>query len=418
MSGRVRDLSTTATREGLLEITAPADCEFVLRTRDFEPLRPEDGYSEGAKLQDLLLKDSLLRLWGDDHFARRRLEAGLFRHDTLRAYEEDLVIPRIREELAAIRAAAGPTGTPRADVVSLSYRVFLVLVARLVGLDLDSRAAEQRFLDILEALEGGVRVRYAKDPHDVVAVGLEAQKSLEQEFLIPSWERRKRELAGGVERNDLLTVMLRNQDHFGQWDEGVHLREATLFVSASTGTATREMALAIDEIEAWIDEHPADAARRTDPAFVRSAFEESLRYQQSVRELGRVAVRDVRLPSGLEVRAGEVVKVFLLRANQERFGPSGERFDPCREPVKGAEPYGYAFGGGRHTCIGKWLVLGRTTGDNTRTGVAVTMLLELYRAGMRRDPDHPPTLKETATRRFATYPVTFQQERRLGGALN
>lgn len=408
MSTRVRDLSTTKTREGLLEVTDPDDVEFVLRSRDFEFVRPEDRYSEGSELQDQLLRDSLLRLWGEDHFDRRRLESGLFRHETLKEYEEELVIPRMREELAAIKAAAGEDGVARTEVIALSYRVFLILVAKLVGLDLETRADEERFLRVLEKLEGGVRVRYATNPHEVVAAGLEAQQEMEQEFLRPSWERRKRDLAAGIERNDLITVMLQHADHFGQWDEGVFLRETTLFVSASTGTATREMALAIDEIEAWMDEHPEDTDKRVDPVFLRTAFEESLRYQQSVREIGRVCVHVSTLPSGLEVPEGAVVKVFLIKASQARFGAEGEQYDPHREPVEGADPYGYAFGGGRHTCIGKWLVLGQSAGRRERNGIAVSMLLELYKAGMRPDPENAPTYKQTFTRRFATYPVIFE----------
>jgi cytochrome P450 len=103
------------------------------------------------------------------------------------------------------------------------------------------------------------------------------------------------------------------------------------------------------------------------------------------------------------------VKVVLIRASQEKFGPDGESFDPHRTVPDNADPYGYAFGGGRHTCIGKWLVLGQTTGRLERYGAAVSMLLELYRAGMRRDAENPPTLKSTYTRRFETYPIVFQE---------
>jgi cytochrome P450 len=405
VSTRTRDLATTPTRE-MPVVSDPEDVEFVLRSRDFEFHRPEDRYSEGAVLQAPLSRDSLLHLWGEDHFARRRLESPLFRHETLKKYEDELVVPRLRREIAALKeAAAARQEVPRTDAIAISYRVFLILVAELVGLDLETEAAEERFRDILERLENGQRLRYSTNPREMLAMGLEAQQELQREFLVPSLERRERDLGAGVERNDLVTIMLKNSDHFRQWDEGVVVRETTLFVSASTGTATREMALAIDEIEAWVDEHPEDGVRRTDAAFLAAAFDESLRYMQSVREIGRVAARDVTLPSGVEVAAGELVKVMLIRANQERFGPAGEVFDPYREPVEGADPYGYAFGGGRHTCIGKWLVLGR--GD--RNGIAVSMLRELYRAGMRRDPENPPTLKKTHTRRFDTYPIIFQE---------
>jgi cytochrome P450 len=405
----MRDLATTPTRE-LLEITAPDDVEYVLRSRDFEFHRPEDHYSDGHVMAEPLLRSSLLHLWGEDHFARRRLESPLFRHETLKKYEEELVVPRLREEIVAIKAGAAARGErPRTDVITLAHRVFLILVAKLVGLDTETRQEEEHLLDVVERLERGLRVRYATNPEEMIAQGFDAVKELQRDFLVPAWERRERDLVVGIERNDLVTLMLRHKKHFKQWDDDVFLRETTLFVSASTGTATREMALAIDEIEDWIDEHPKDAPRRTDPQFLRGGFEESLRYLQSVREVGRVAVRDITLPSGLDVPAGELVKVMLIRASQDKFGPEGEYFNPHREPVEGVDPYGYAFGGGRHTCIGKWLVLGRTMGRLERHGVAVAMLQELYRAGMLRDPTNPPTLKKTFTRRFDTYPIVLRE---------
>jgi cytochrome P450 len=393
----------------MLEVTTPEDCEFVLRSRDFEFHRPEDRYSEGHVIAEPLLRHSLLHLWGEDHFERRRLEASLFRHETLKEYEEELVVPRLRAEIAALKAAPGSDGVARVDVIKLAHHVFLILVAKLVGLDIETEAEEERLLDVVERLERGLRVRYSKNPEELIALGFDAVKEIDEEFLTPSLERRERDLAAGIARNDLVTIMLQHREHFDHWGDEAFLRETTLFVSASTGTATRELALAIDEIEAWIDEHPEDAPRRTDPEFLRAAFEESLRYLQSVREVGRVASRDVTLPSGLEVREGELVKVVLIKASQEKFGTEGETYDPHRPSPEDADPYGYAFGGGRHTCIGKWLVLGQTTGRLERHGIAVSMLLELYRAGMRRDPDHPATLKSTHTRRFDTYPIVFQE---------
>jgi hypothetical protein len=68
---------------------------------------------------------------------------------------------------------------------------------------------------------------------------------------------------------------------------------------------------------------------------------------------------------------------------------------------------GLAFSDGRHTCIGKVLVLGTGHGDD-RLGTAVSILQTLYEAGMRRDATRSPTLKPTTTKRFATYPVVFE----------
>jgi hypothetical protein len=175
------------------------------------------------------------------------------------------------------------------------------------------------------------------------------------------------------------------------------------------GTTTRELALAVDSIERWIGEHPEDAAQRTDAAFLERAFTESLRLHQSIPSVGRVAIADVSLPSGLHLRKGETIRVNLAGANRTLLGPSATVFDPYRDDPPSGERYGLAFSDGRHTCIGKMLVLGdQQRGEATRDGTAKTALVELYRAGMRRDHTREPIMKDTITRRFDSYPVVFE----------
>jgi cytochrome P450 len=251
--------------------------------------------------------------------------------------------------------------------------------------------------------------------HRALEEGLAVQRAFEEGFFAPAWadhERLLAEVAGGLRPetdvpNNLIVLMQRNGDHFAQWDSGVYLREATLFVAASVGTTTREIGLCVDALETWLEAHPEDVVRRTDPAFLTAAFNESCRLHQSIQDVGRTAIEDVTLPSGLEVRTGQPVRVNLVRANRDLLGPDADRFDPHRAHGGMGDPSGLAFSDGRHQCIGKVLVLG-SGHDRSRLGTAVAILMDLYTAGMRRDPTRPPTLKDTTTKRFASYPVVFE----------
>jgi cytochrome P450 len=397
------------------EIAGFEDVRFVLRSKSFEQVGPDDGYPR-VGLQQRIIGDSVVMLRGEQHSERRHLESVLFRRPTLLRYEQELVRPRLQRALGELTATRSADGVVRGDLIRISLDMLLELMLTLTGISLETPEQEERFRAIFGSLDTGSRVRHAADPDRVIEEGLEIQQAFASEFFRPAWERHERllaEIAAGARPetdapNDLITLMLRNPGHFEQWDGAVYLREATLFVIASVGTTTRELGLAVDSIETWIDEHPEDAARRTDEVFLERAFAESLRFHQSIPSVGRVAVADVLLPSGISIARGETVRVNLAAASSEVAGAEADRFDPYREdPVKG-ERYGLAFSDGRHVCIGKQLVLGDRHGDSVREGTAKTALVALYSAGMRRDRTREPAMKDTITRRFDTYPVVFE----------
>jgi cytochrome P450 len=397
------------------EIADWQDVRFVLRSKSFEQVGPDDGYPR-VGLQQRIIGDSVVMLRGDEHSERRHLESVLFRRPTLLAYEQELVRPRLRRTIAELAAARGPDGAVRGDLIRISLDMLLELMLTLTGVSLEGPAQEERFRSIFGTLDSGSRVRHAVRPEAVIEEGLEAQQAFGLEFFRPAWARHEQllaEIAAGTRGedeapNDLITLMLRNPRHFEGFDEAVYLREATLFVIASVGTTTRELGLAVDSIETWIEQHPEDAAKRADGTFLERAFAESLRFHQSIPSVGRVAVADATLPSGLEIGRGETVRVNLAAASAEVADGDPAAFDPYREdPTKG-ERYGLAFSDGRHVCIGKQLVLGDRRGESVRDGTAKTALVELYRADMRRDASRVPAMKDTITRRFDSYPVVFE----------
>lgn len=403
-----------ASPEDILEVTEFRDVEYILRVGIFETVGPHDNFSVGIENQAKVIGDSILMARGEDHFQRRRLESVLFRRETLASYEEELIRPRVAAVVRSLadRANSRPVS---ADLVKVSESVFLKLMATLVGLDLDSPADEQRFAALFAKLDAAVRVKYANDMERALQEGLDAQQELDERFFTPSYKRREQLLSGDSSGgtpvpNDLITLMIRHRDHFDRWDEGLLLRESTLFITASVGSLTARICSAFDDIEHWIADHPDDVGGRLDPEFLSLAIRETLRVNQVVPVVGRVAMEPCVLPSGREIAAGDLVRVHLIEANRELFGKDNDTFNPRRRLPEGTPQYGLAFSGGRHTCIGKWLVLGGETTNDGRLGAVRAALLELYLAGMRRDVAGRPQMKDMTVRTYASYPVVFASD--------
>ena len=88
-------------------------------------------------------------------------------------------------------------------------------------------------------------------------------------------------------------------------------------------------------------------ALRKDPALMKSAIEESLRFNTSAQRFKRMLTRDVEL-HGQQMRKGDFVVLAYGSANRdERQFPDADSYDLQRNP-KGH----LGFGTGKHFCIG------------------------------------------------------------------
>lgn len=85
-----------------------------------------------------------------------------------------------------------------------------------------------------------------------------------------------------------------------------------------------------------------------DPALIRGAVEEMLRWGNPVTHMARTATQDVEI-RGQKILAGQRVVMLYGSANrdEEIFGPNAETFDVSRHP----NPH-IQFGFGEHVCIG------------------------------------------------------------------
>jgi cytochrome P450 len=99
--------------------------------------------------------------------------------------------------------------------------------------------------------------------------------------------------------------------------------------------------------------HPDQLHRlRGKPELLRSALEETLRYEPPVTLIPRIALEDFEL-RGSTIREGQIVQLSIASANRDgAHFPDPDRFDIMRKPGKIL-----SFGHGPHGCLGAPLAM-------------------------------------------------------------
>jgi cytochrome P450 len=141
--------------------------------------------------------------------------------------------------------------------------------------------------------------------------------------------------------------MLRAESDGDRLTEREMIRQCNLLLVAGNVTTTD---LIGNGVKALLD-HPDQLARlRADPALIRNAVEEILRFDSPVVNSGRIANRDIDI-GGCPVHRGESLSTSLAAANRDpAVYPDPDRFD-----IERADTHHQSFGGGRHLCLGAHL---------------------------------------------------------------
>jgi len=113
--------------------------------------------------------------------------------------------------------------------------------------------------------------------------------------------------------------------------------------------------------------HPEEMERlRREPALIRGAIEEILRFEGPIQGTNRVAAEDVEL-YGEKIGAGQSLLTLMGCANRDpQQFPDPDRFDPARKNNAHLD-----FGAGAHTCLGLHLA-------RIEAQIAFAALLERY----------------------------------------
>lgn len=94
--------------------------------------------------------------------------------------------------------------------------------------------------------------------------------------------------------------------------------------------------------------HPDQVALLSDPAVVKTAVEEALRWATPSKNRLRVAAQDIEI-GGKQIKKGDWVVCWIVSANRdEEVFPNADTFDVTRNP----NPH-LAFGIGEHACLGR-----------------------------------------------------------------
>lgn len=366
---------------------------------------------------------SMMYTEGESHRLRRKLLNPLVRAEALQGIREDVVLPEADRLMALRLAEPGPDGNRRMDLVEFLERVFIHFTARLIGLtgmDSDERLALMR--SFAGPLAAGTSSAYLSDRDAVNKAALAAKRRYVEEFFKPSlrWHRemRARIDAGEIADDDVPNSLLKlvAAGAAPEWaDEANAVVESTLLFAASVGTSTQSIIQTIDFLQAWFADHPGDRGRRTDPTFLLHCLQETIRLRAPFSPYTtRLSLEENELSDGSVIHPGQELHIEWVAANRdaEVFGPDADGFNPDRAtPANGTPRYGYGFGLGTHQCYGLRVVVG----NDGKGGAHVMLLQKLMAAGVRPDPDNPPTgLQKDMSKfsiedipRYTRYPAIF-----------
>lgn len=374
------------------------------------------GLYDGGVVMD----NVLINLHGLAHRDRRRLENPLFRRDVLAAYE--------RDEFPAVLAArlAPHLVSQRLELMSFGHAVMLELAAINAGVDLDPGDADQLarlHAQLLAFIDGARILHYTGDRVAKEREVAEALDAFEREFVEPGVQRRRALLAqrdsGAIDEaalpRDILRVMLENVEGL-ELDQSTIVRETAFFLLTGASTSAVTLTRTLDDIFAWIADHPADETRLIhDPAFVQRCILESLRLAPISPIGARWATEDFELSDGTQISEGDRVHIDMGAANRDPavFGHDADAFRPERDLPEGVPRPGVSFGHGMHHCIGQELAVGVEPSadggaDLALFGLVGTVIRELLRLGVRPDPDRPAEPDDLTQRTtFKAYPVVL-----------
>jgi cytochrome P450 len=149
-------------------------------------------------------------------------------------------------------------------------------------------------------------------------------------------------------KGDLLGVLMQAEVDGEPVSQLDLLNVLFLLMFAGLDTVTASMSC----IFAWLAQHPEQRARLVDdPALIRPAIEELLRFESPVPSGVRYATEDIDLGDGLVIRAGEAIHALWAAANLD---PSALD-NPLEIDFNRRRQNHIVFASGTHRCLGSHL---------------------------------------------------------------
>lgn len=386
---------------------------------DIDEILRSAKFVQGQHRQSLMfLGDTILLIDGNEHFERRRMESELFDRAALQYYESHALRPVVNQIMTGLHVKID--GLVHADLVDITRTALYRISASVTGIDgVDDFESTQTFVDWVNLLGEASTVQWSTRPTEVViAEGLEIRRRFYDRFLGPSIKRRRDLLqqfqSGTISKHELprdvmMTLLLKTD---GSFDPDMLVREATLYLIASTRTTLHAVPHTFQHIHDWAKKNNRQFTQIADPAFLRAAAAESLRLHPPSPALVREALQDVTLQSGLTFKKGEFVGLLFGPGNRDKtvFGSDADEFDPYRKLPDRVKGWGLSFGGGEHLCIGRSLVTGLSSPkpDETTNGTILNILTSLYQRQARpNEASAPERIATSLYDAYVTYPIVM-----------
>ncbi|MCX2968410.1 MULTISPECIES: cytochrome P450 family protein [Streptomyces] len=328
-----------ATRVDILGVTAwsvsePGLLKHLLTSPDVskDAKRHWPAFAEAVPDWPLALwvtAENMFTAYGSDHRRLRRMIAPAFSARRIAALE-----PVVQELVRGI--LDGLDALPAGEVVDLrahlAHPLPIAVIGQLMGVPADQRTG-------FAALVDGVFATTLST--EEAAANATALYGLLDELIAAKRAEPAEDLTS-------LLLAARDEEGDGRALSDVELRD-TLLLMVSAGYETTVNV--IDQAVTSLLTDPEQLAHvRAGRCGWHDVVEETLRHEPAVKHLPlRYALRDVSLPDGQTIRAGEAILASYAAANRhpDWHGASADRFDATR-PAKDH----LAFGHGVHFCLG------------------------------------------------------------------
>jgi cholest-4-en-3-one 26-monooxygenase len=265
-----------------------------------------------------------------EHVRRRRLVSEGFTPKRVRSMED-----KLRTVCDAILDKVCAEG--RCDFVrDVAAPLPLIMIGDMLGVAPDDRDDLLRWSDDMLKSQG------SPDP-DAMTDAMNAFVEY-SEYIHPVFDDRR---ASG-NREDLVGVLCHAEIDGDSLDDDSLVHETLLILIGGDETTRHVISGGVEELLA----HPDQVAQlAADPAgLMPGAVEEMLRWVTPIKNMARVATRDVEL-AGAQIRAGQELLLLYPSANRdEDVFEHADVFDITRSP----NPH-LAFGFGAHFCLGNQL---------------------------------------------------------------
>lgn len=367
--------TATATLPGFLSAEVAADpYAFYRRLRAESPVHWDDGYGGyliskhadvGTAYRDPRFSTqnyevslqpvfgrSMLQMDGSEHSRKKALVTPHFRGKGLERWN-----PVIARNVATILARSVESASDHisrefrpGDTVDLlgefGYYLPVYVITDMLGLP---HSDYPRFFDWYSrhvAFLGNL----ARDP-EIDAAGTEATREL-WEYLAPVVEARRADLG-----EDLISGLIRAEIDGERLDDLEILTHITQLLNAGSETTGKALASLFTHL---LTRRELFERVRDDRSHLLPAISETLRISPPSQMNGRKVTADVEL-RGVSIPAGSLVMLLMASANrdEERFADP-ETFDPDRTDLNHDKAFTaagdhFAFGSGRHFCLGAML---------------------------------------------------------------